>query len=136
MKDTELKKARDRDLYGAYVRAIQENRCTSLRDAADIARKSIAERYYISASEAALHIGKILSGISLLNLSDYSRKRIWQLYDCYQRWLDEHPGSKLSRERILEELVSEPAPEFYISESHARHIIMNKRREIRRSLGL
>ena len=134
VKDTELKQMRDEDLYRVYVRTLGERDCASLQEAADVSRMEVAERYYISANEASSHIGSIQSGRSLINLNSCSRRRIWQLWDNYRRWLEEHPGSTLSRERIMEELVQEPAPEFYISASHARHIIIKERRKVRMSL--
>lgn len=136
MKDSELKQIRDEDLYRVYVRTLKERDCASLMEAADAARLEAAERYYISANEAASHIGCIQSGKSLINLNSCSRRRIWQLWDNYRRWRDEHPESTLSRERVLEELVQEPAPEFYISASHARHMIIKERRKVREKMGL
>lgn len=52
-----------------------------------------------------------------------SRRRAWDLYANYQRWKEANPDSTLSRERICELLVDEPAPEFYMQSETARKII-------------
>jgi len=134
MKDTELKEMRDRDLYETYVKAIREKEFASMGDAAEYARLQPASQFYLSARTASLLIGRIESYISLIDLNDMSRKRIWELYDRYVSYRKENPFSGLTRERILEELVEQPAPEYYLSQGRAKHIIMYERRKVRKKI--
>jgi hypothetical protein len=131
MKDSELKRLRDADLYKAYLQGLETGAFRNMSQAADYVIRQPAPQFYISAREANLHIGKILSRVSLISLNSTSRRRVWQIYDRYMEYLDAHPGCNLSRERIIEHIVDEPAPEFYLSWTSARHILkreVNKRR--------
>ena len=131
MKDTELKRRRDADLYQTYLNGLEAGAFGNMSQAAEYVIRQPAPRFYISSHEANLHIGKILSGVSLINLNSTSRRRAWKIYDDYMEYLVAHPGCSLSRERIIEHIVDEPAPEFYVSWTSARHILkreVNKRR--------
>jgi len=57
-----------------------------------------------------------------------------QLYDNYLKYLNEHPDNTLSRERVLELLVDEPAPEFYITGDAARKILREQIKKARRRI--
>lgn len=128
MKDTELKRQRDRDLYKVYVRSLSTGYFASIGEAADHARRQPAPQWYISARTASLLIGRIMAHQSLINLNSNSRQRIWYLYDAYRDYLKAHPGCTLSRELILEQLVEQPAPHFFVSAGRAKHIIIYERR--------
>lgn len=123
MKDTELKRQRDSDLYDVYMKGWDNHSFANWSQAADYVIKQSAPRFYVSPREVSLAIGKLQRGISLIALSSSSRRRIWQLIDNYEAYLAEHPDNKLSRERVLEILVDEPAPEFYLSWRSAREIL-------------
>ena len=128
MKDTELKRQRDRDLYKVYVRSLSARRFASIGEAADYARRQPAPQYYISARTASLLIGRLMAHQSLIGLNSNSRQRIWHLYDAYNAYLKAHPHCRLSRELVLEELVEHPAPQFFVSAGRAKHIIIYERR--------
>lgn len=135
MRDTELKRRRAEDLYSVYKEGLQEGRFASLYDAGRTIARSPAPCFYISAKRASLLIGRIKSRVSLININDSQRKMIWRLWFNYRNYLDRHPGNSMSRERILEVLVDEPAPEFYISTEGARKMLREQIRKTRRSLG-
>ena len=128
MKDTELKRQRDRDLYKVYVHSLSTGHFASIGQAADYARRQPAPQWYISGRTASLLIGRIMAHQSLINLNSNSRQRIWFLYDRYRDYLKAHPGCTLSRELILEQLVEQPAPHFFVSAGRAKHIIIYERR--------
>ena len=131
MKDTELKRQRDADLYDVYKRGMDTHSFANMSQAADYVISQPAPKFYVSAREVSLAIGKLQRGISLIALSSSSRRRIWQLKDNYDAYLLAHPDNNLSRVAILEMLVEEPAPEFYLSWRSAREILrreMIKRR--------
>lgn len=127
MKDTELKRKRDRDLFNKYRECLREQRFSSMAEAADYARKQTAPEYYISARTASLLVGRIEKGLSISNLNSNSRKRIKEIYAKYLEYKAHHPESRLSRETILEEIVEQPASEFFVSASRAYHIVMERR---------
>lgn len=131
MKDTELKAIRDRALYQVYLQGLEEGRFNSMREAGEYVRLQPAPQFFISAREASLNIGKILSGISLMNMNSDQRRKIWTLFDMYTEWLEANSASKLSRERIMEILVEEPAPEFFMSMEQTRQRIFKEWKKAR-----
>lgn len=131
MKDTYLKRKRDRALYQVYVRGLREGRFTSFRNAGELVRTQHAPEFFIEPRVASLHIGKILSFSSLDSLHPLSRARIWELFARYMKYMDEHPGCGLTREKVLDDIIEEEAPEFYVTAEMARKIIMKESRKRR-----
>lgn len=128
VKDTELKRKQDRALYLCYKRCRGEFVFASEREAIDYARQQPAPQYYISARTASLLIGKLSHGEDLGNLHPMSYMRIMALYERYCFYRSHNPKSNLSREVVLETLVEEEAPHFYLSLERARTIIFRERR--------
>lgn len=126
MRDTELKKLRNLDLYKCYRKGLEEGRFRNVSHAAEYVMSCPAPRFYVSAREVNLCIGKILSGVSLISVNEQSRRRIWVLYDRLMEYLSAYPDSSRPREHIIEDLVDEPAPEFYLSWESARKILQKE----------
>ena len=135
MKNTELKRARDAALYAVYKRCLSEGRFARMRDVASAVCKSPAPRFYIEGEKASLLVGRILANESLISLNACSRRLARELYRRYKQYLEEHPGCKLSRERILEEIVEQPAPEFFIEPQRTRKILYIELKKARGQWG-
>ncbi len=135
MRDTELKRRKADALYAVYKKGLQEGRFASLYDAGRCVSQSPAPCFFISAKRASLLIGRINARISLINLNESQRRMAWRLWFNYRHYLDTHPGNTLSRERIMELLVDEPAPEFYISTDGARRLLKERIENTRREKG-
>lgn len=137
MKDAELYNERAEALYSVYKKGLEGGRFASMREASRFVSKQPAPSFFISARQAAFFIKKIIAGISLIHLSSKQRDKIWCLYDCYTQWVSDHKdkASTLTCERIMEELVDQPAPEFYMSSEAVRRILQKKTREARRAFG-
>lgn len=123
MRDTGLKRKKAEALYAVYKRGLVDGRFNSLFAAGQWCARQPAPCFYISAKRASLLLGQIFAGVSLIKVNASQRRMVWELHDRYQRYLKEHPDNTLSRERVLEILVDEPAPEFYITGDAARKII-------------
>ena len=128
-----MKRRRDKALYRVYVKGLRNGMFTSFRNAGELVRTEHAPEFFISSREASLHIGRILSFNSLSDLHPLSRVRIWELFSRYIAYLESHPGTTLTRERILDDIVEEEAPEFYVTAEMARKIIMEESRRRRES---
>lgn len=115
-----------------FKKGLSEGSFATMRDAARYVCKQPAPRFYIEAEKASILIGRILQGVSLINLNSCSRRMAWQLYRNYKNYLATHPGCGLSRERIMEILVDEPAPEFYLEPQRTRKILYQERRKASR----
>lgn len=136
MKSTSLREHRNQDLYKSYLAAVGSDRTfSSIAEAADFARLQPAPMFYIEGRTAAQTIKLIESRISLIGMHPLMRKRIWKLYDDYRQYIAEN-GEQRSITRAMNELVVRPAPEFYISAEHARHIIINERAAAKKRRGL
>lgn len=131
MKDTELKRQRDRALYSVYVEGLEQGRFASMREAGRYASKHRAPRFFIEAEKASILVGRIMARVSLINLNSNSRSLVWELYRRYKEYLALHPGCKLSRERVLEEIVMQEAPEFYLEPQRARKILQKEIKKVR-----
>ena len=132
MRDTGLKKQKAEALFRIYKKGLEEGRFDSLYAAGQWCARQPAPCYYISAKRASLLLGRIFAGVSLIDCNSSQRRMVWQLYRNYLRYLKEHPGNTLSRERVLELLVDEPAPEFYITGDAARKILREEIKKARK----
>lgn len=123
MNDMTLKRKRDEAIYACYKEGLEAGAFNSWRDAGEWVSRHPAPSYFVSAKLASRLVGQILSRTALMNLNDSSRELAWNLYHRYMSYVMAHPGCKLSRERILEEIVQEPAPQFFLSAESIRKII-------------
>lgn len=136
MKDTELKEARDRDLFLCYQRALRENNFRDQWEAIEYVRRCPAPRFYISSKSCSLLLGKIFAGKRLERMHPLAYKRIRHLTDMYKTFVSGENGKKgLSRERVCEILVDMPAPEFYVSHTYATRIITKEIRRHNQKIG-
>ena len=131
MKNTDLKKERDRALYLAFKKGLGDGKFATMGDAVKYVCRHPAPRFFIEPEKASIIIGRILKGVSLINMNSNSRKMAWQLYRNYTEYLSAHPDCKLSRERIMEILVYQEAPEFYLEPQRTWKIINKERKKAR-----
>lgn len=101
----------------------------TMRDAAVYVCRHPAPRFFVEPKIASILVGRILAGVSLTNLNNNSRRMAWQLHDNYMAYLAEHPDCRLSRERVMEILVEQPAPEFYLEPQRTRKILYAERKK-------
>lgn len=123
MNDMTLKRKRDEAIYACYKEGLEAGAFNSWRDAGGWVRDHPAPSYFVSGRLASRLVGMILSRTSLMNLNDSSRELAWHLYDRYIIFIQTHPNHGLSRERIMEDIVMEPAPHFFLSAESIRKII-------------
>lgn len=121
MKDTELKEARDRDLFECYQNALREREFPSQWDAIEYVCTHEAPRFYISSRTCALLLGKLFSGEDLSHLHPLSLKRLHQLAELYKECHNNVPN--MPRTWICEIITDMPAPEFYVTKRYAARII-------------
>lgn len=132
MRDNGLKRQKAEALFRVYKRGLEEGRFDSLYAAGSWCARQPAPCFFISAKRASLLLGRIFAGVSLIDCNASQRRMIRQLHDNYLQYLREHPGCTLSRERILELLVDEPAPEFYMTGDAARKTLREEIKKARK----
>ena len=135
MKDTGLHRMKAEALYSVYKKGLGIGCFNSMYEAGFWCARQPAPCFYISSKQASLLVGRILGGVSLIDLHASQRRLVWRLYEDYRTFLEENPGTPLSRERIMELLVDRPAPEFYITGDCARRILRKELRKARKRAG-
>lgn len=135
MKDTELKRRKAGALYTVYKQGLQEGRFDSLFGAGRYCAHQPAPCFFVSPKQASLLVGRIKSYTSLINLHSSQRRMAWRLYYDYVRYREENANDTLSRERVMEILVDQPAPEFYITGDAARRMLRGEIMRTRRAMG-
>lgn len=129
MRDTGIQRKKAEALYTVYRKGLDQGLFDSYYKAGHWCASHPAPRYFISAKRASILIGRLQADDILAELHPSLRRKALDLWDAYKRYLADHPDQSLSRERILEMLVEQPAPEFYLTAEAARKIL---RHEIRR----
>ena len=130
-KDTKLKQARNEAMYRLYVKGLEEGRISNMRTAGEFVRRQPAPSYFISSHSASLLIGKIDQLISVILPNEGYRARALTIYGEYLRYLREHPDCGMSREAVLNLIVEQPAPEFFVDSETARQILQNEVEKVR-----
>ena len=135
VKDTELKRRKADALYAVYKQGLQEGRFDSLFGAGRYCAHHPAPCFFISPKQASLLMGRINSRISLINLNASQQRMAWRLWFDYRKYLSENEHTPLSRERVMEILVDQPAPEFYMTGDAARRILRGEIMRTRKKMG-
>lgn len=135
MRDTELRQERDRSVYETYLRGLREQHFTNMHEVADWVRSQPAPKFYLSSKSLVNYLGAIKAG-KKLRLHQSTKDKVDHLKKMYDEFLSNNPGCRLSRERICEILVDEPAPRYYLGHNYTLMILQKERakalEEIRR----
>ena len=129
MKDTELRQEKDRELYSLYLKGLREQHFNNMHEAAEWVRSQPASKFYISSKALVNYRGAMQHGSIPPKMFSCNRKKIKILYNRYLEYMENNPGCKLSRERICEILVDEPAPMFFICHDSCMKAILRERRK-------
>lgn len=135
MRDTGLTLKKAEALYAAYRKGLAQGRFRTMYEAGAYCVGQTAPSFFISAKRASILVGRLIAGQELKGLNPALHRMAERLKSDYDAYLAEHPGSTISRERIMEMLVDRSAPEFYISAEHARKMLRQEIRKARRRLG-
>lgn len=86
-----------------------------------------AKRFWVSSSRATVVVSAIIHGDKL----DYMRPNKREMFmEIYRRYLKLRRNDAVSSvARLVQKVVSQPAPKFYISASSAKIIILKARKE-------
>lgn len=98
------------DLVNALHKAMSENPDKKIGELFEIARKMPAPRFYITSENAMRFVSRLDRGLELPFKND-NKKRMYQ--ELYNR-LKKKRGDKKGCYTLLEEIITSPAPEFYM----------------------
>ena len=118
------------DVVNAFYKAMSLNPDKKIGELFDIARKMEAPRFYVTFENARLFVSMLDRGLEL-PLTFESKKRMYQ--ELYNR-LKKKRGDKKKCYQLLEEIITSPAPEFYMDVETFKQVfyktIMSKKRKM------
>lgn len=117
-------------LYKSYMEVYRSGECATQFDAIDKARKSPAPHFFTSARNCAYVVNKLRRGEPTGLRNPDKIRKFDELRRRVDAYLEEHPEDldKCGLPGICEEIVNQPAPEFYICHNTAKQIILRQRK--------
>ncbi len=120
------KSDRDRDLYEAFKVQLDKARYPFLlTDVLEATVKSPAPRFYMSARRA-LEIITDIRGGNPPPMSDNKERMVRDIMTRLEVAENDNPGT--STKHLLEAILDQPAPEFYLKPTSAKTILCNEKR--------
>ena len=123
MRDMTLRERRDKELFHAYQKALEENDFVDQRQAVDFVRKHEAPRWFVSKEFCAAVISCWLRGKEFCKMRPNKRRKFEALFDIYSRLKGQFPYSALNHLELCGAIVDMPAPEWFIDHQAASRII-------------
>jgi hypothetical protein len=123
MKDTMLRRHRDKALFLAYQKALQENNFSDQRQAVEYVRKHEAPRWFVSKEHCAAVIGCWLRGKDFYKMRPNKRRKFLAIFDIYKKLKQEFPFSTLNHLDLCAAIIEMPAPEWFLDQQMASRII-------------
>lgn len=118
------------DVVNALYKAMSENPDKKVLELFDIARKMEAPRFYVTFDNARRFVSMLDRGLELPLIFE-SKKRMYQ--ELYNR-LKKKRGDKKKCYQLLEEIITSPAPEFYMDEETFKQVFYKTIRSKRKKL--
>lgn len=124
---SEFHHERTQDLLRAYFQYLKSCNHVSMPEVFKSVVNMPAARFWVSASRAAVVVANIMRGDNLLYMRPNKRemfleihRRVVELRRVYSKW---------SLPRLIEAVVAQPAPRFYLAPGSARVIILKARKQ-------
>lgn len=119
-----------RALYESYLAVFRSGECETQFEAIDRARKSPAPHFFTSAQNCAKVVAKMLKGEPTGLKNPDKIRKFEELCARVEKYIEENPEevAKYGMPTICEEIVNQPAPEFYICHNTAKQIILHQRK--------
>lgn len=115
------RKERDQDLLRAYKEVIARRKHIYLPDVVEEVISSPSKRFWVSEERAKIVIAEIARGKSLAHMNKTRREMYMEIYHRALLLQHSHPEKPLSR--LVEFVIEEPAPCFYLTPQSAKVIL-------------
>lgn len=118
---------RTRDLLKVYFRYIETCRHISMPDVFKRIVEMPASRFWVSSSRASVVVASIMRGDDLHYMRSNKREMFLEIYRRVVALRAKQPD--LSLPRLIEKVLAQPAPKFYLAPGSARVIILRARKQ-------
>lgn len=127
---SQLQHERDDDLMRAFQQELAGRPHILLPEVLNSVVSSPSKRFWVTSERAAIVIYNMMKGDELEHMRPLKRKMFREIYRRVMKLKANYP--QLSIPILTEQVVAEPAPEFYITPGSAKVIIsrIRKRRRI------
>lgn len=127
---SQLQHERDDDLMRAFQKELAGRPHILLPEVLNAVVSSPSKRFWVTSERAAIVIYNMMKGDELEHMRPLKRKMFREIYRRVMKLKANYP--QLSIPILTEQVVAEPAPEFYITPGSAKVIIsrIRKRRRI------
>lgn len=123
---SEYHRERSRDLLKAYFRYIKSCGHVSMPDVFKKVVDMPASRFWVSAPRASVVIARIARGDRLLYMRPNKREMFFEIYRRVMKLRRSSTGCSMPR--IIESVIAQAAPKFYLAPGSARVLILKERK--------
>ena len=124
---SEYSEEREKNLLKVYFNHLRTCKYISMPNVFNTIIRMPAERFFVSSSRATVVIAAVEHGDRLEYMRPNKRRMFYEIYKRYKALRENDSSSSISR--LVGKVVSQPAPEFYISASSAKIIILKARKK-------
>lgn len=124
---SEYHRERTRDLLRAYFHHLESCNHVSMPDVFKSVVDMPATRFWVSASRAAVVVASIMRGDKLHYMRPNKRE---MFFEIHRRVMElRRSCSDWSVPKLIDAVISQPAPKFYLAPGSARVIILKERKQ-------
>ena len=123
---SQLRHERDADLMRVYQQELDGRPHILLPDVLRAVVSSQSKRFWVTSERASIVIYNMMKGDKLENMRPLKRKMFREIYRRVMKLKKNYP--QLSISILTEQVVAEPAPEFYITWQSAKTILSRIRK--------
>ena len=124
---SEYHRERARDLLRAYFRYLETCPRVSMPDVFKRVVEMPAARFWVSAPRATVVVANILRGDGLRYMRPNKRAMFLEIHRRVMNMKASHPDWSVSR--LVDAVVAQPAPKFYLAPGSARVLILKARKQ-------
>lgn len=130
MNQRELIRERNADFIERYRETRRECHNTNIKDYVRIAIRKPARRFYIEKERAYDIIMFMENNVAFASPNPNKIRMYDEIYLRYKARMEQNPNAQKSE--VIEAVINEPAPEFYIGIHRATRIINRNNKRVRR----
>lgn len=124
---SEFHKERSLDLLRAYFLYLKSCSNISMKDVFKRVVDMPAARFWVSSSRAAVVLACIMRGDKLLYMRPNKREMFFEIHRRVMNLQRSH--NNWSMPRLIETIIAQPAPKFYLAPGSARVLILKARKQ-------